>query len=163
MSPSIRLSSKASGLQFPSLAEALNYQDFLVKFLGFRQDSGTPAVVKKEIVDQKYEQLVQSRQAIVKWGEALAKRDAAALSSMVQQVTLMRMSTGPKFGRGGSDSVWEQQRYKDFAAKTIKANPDVAFTRPLMDEAFCNIVATIHPSMRNAGMEKMVQRVGVAA
>ncbi|KAK5677162.1 hypothetical protein LTS10_010351 [Elasticomyces elasticus] len=181
MSPAIRLSSKAFGLQFPSLAEAPNYHDFLVKFVGIRQDSGTPAVVKKEVVDQKYEQLVlqryksqdstikrylhdvQSRQAIVKWGKALAKRDAAALSAMVQQLTLTRMSTGPKFGRGGSDSVWEQQRYKDFAAKTIKANPDVAFTRPLMDEAFRSIVATIHPSMRNAGMEKMVQRVGVAA
>ncbi|KAK4910965.1 hypothetical protein LTR49_020410 [Elasticomyces elasticus] len=184
MSPAIRLSSKASGLRFPSLAEAPNYHDFLVKFLSIRQSSGTPAVVKKDVVDQKYEQLVrqryksndstikrylhdasavQSRQAIVKWGEALARRDAAALSSMVQQLTLTRISTGPKFGRGGSDSIWEQQRYKDFAAKTIKANPDVAFTKPLMDEAFRSIVATIHPSMRNAGMEKMVQRVGVAA
>ncbi|KAK4958747.1 hypothetical protein LTR10_003543 [Elasticomyces elasticus] len=177
MSPSIRLSSKAAGLRFPSLAEAPNYHDFLVKFLSIRQESGTPAVVKKDVVDQKYEELarqrykskdstirrylhdVQSRQAIVKWGEALAKRDAAALSSMVQQLTLTRMSTGPKFGRGGSDSVWEQQRYKDFASETIKANPDVAFTRPLMDEAFRSIVATIHPSMRNVGMEKMVQRI----
>ncbi|KAK5706042.1 hypothetical protein LTR97_001028 [Elasticomyces elasticus] len=50
MSPSIRLSSKASGLRFPSLAEALNYQDFLVKFLGIHQDSGTPAVVKRRLL-----------------------------------------------------------------------------------------------------------------